>query len=115
MGGFDSAVNEKTKNVLLESAFFEPEIILGEARRYSLHSDSSHRFERGVDPQLQKTAIDRATSLIQEICGGKAGPTTESKNEKGIPKNQQITLRESQINRTPVSYTHLTLPTSDQE
>jgi len=100
MGGFDSAVNEKTKNILLESAFFKPEIILGEARRYGLHSDSSHRFERGVDPQLQKTAIDRATSLIQEICGGKAGPTTESKNEKGIPKNQQITLRESQINRT---------------
>ena len=99
MGGFDSAVNEKTKNVLLESAFFEPEIILGEARRYNLHSDSSHRFERGVDPQLQKTAIDRATCLIQEICGGKAGPITENKNEKGIPKNKQITLRESQINR----------------
>ena len=75
MGGFDSAVNKKTKNILLESAFFKPEIILGEARRYGLHSDASHRFERGVDPQLQKTAIDRATYLIQEICGGKAGPT----------------------------------------
>ena len=99
MGGFDSAVNEKTKNILLESAFFTPEIILGEARRYGLHSDSSQRFERGVDPQLQKTAIARATCLIQEICGGKAGPTIERKNEKEIPKNEQITLRKVQINR----------------
>ena len=77
MGGADTAVSEHTRDVLLESAFFAPEAIAGRARRYGLHTDSSHRFERGVDPQLQVLAIDRATELILEICGGDVGPVTE--------------------------------------
>ncbi len=99
MGGFVTAVTEKTETILLESAFFKPDIILGQARRYGLITDSSHRFERGVDPEIQKIAIERASQLILDICGGKAGPIVEKKNEKAIPKNHEILLRNNQINR----------------
>ena len=97
MGGFDTAVTNKTKNILLESAFFKPEIILGQGRQYGLNTDSSHRFERGVDPEIQGIAIERATQLILDICGGLVGPIVEKKNEKAIPKNHEILLRNSQI------------------
>ena len=99
MGGFDSAVTNKTDNILLESAFFKPEAILGQARQYGLNTDSSHRFERGVDPEIQGIAMERATQLILEICGGQVGPIAEKKNKKTVPKNQEILLRKSQINR----------------
>ncbi|MEM6998671.1 MAG: phenylalanine--tRNA ligase subunit beta [Pseudomonadota bacterium] len=74
MGGFESAVSLDTKIIFLESAFFQPESIIGQSRQYGLHTDSSHRFERGVDPSLQKTAVERASQLILELCGGDAGP-----------------------------------------
>ncbi len=99
MGGFDTAVTDSTENILLESAFFKPEIILGQARQYGLNTDSSHRFERGVDPEIQCIAIERATQLILSICGGQVGPVVEKKNEKAIPRNHEILLRNSQINR----------------
>ncbi len=99
MGGFDTAVTDKSENILLESAFFKPEIILGQARQYRLNTDSSHRFERGVDPEIQGVAIERATQLILDICSGQAGPIVEKKNEKTIPENHEILLRNSQINR----------------
>ena len=79
MGGFDSAVSNQTKNVLIESAFFKPEIIIGEARQYGIHTESSHRFERGVDPELQQIAIERASQLVLMLCGGNAGPIIERK------------------------------------
>ena len=69
MGGEDSAVDDSTTDIFLESAFFKPEIIAGKARSYGLHTDSSHRFERGVDTELQVHAIERATELIRKICG----------------------------------------------
>ena len=73
MGGLDSAVSGETKDIFLESAFFAPLAIAGKARGYGLHTDSSHRFERGVDPDLQSIALERATALIIDIAGGKAG------------------------------------------
>ncbi len=99
MGGFDSAVSNQTKNILIESAFFKPEIIIGEARQYGLHTESSRRFERGVDPELQQMAIERASQLVLVLCGGNAGPIIEEKNDIEIPKNKEILLRETQIKR----------------
>jgi phenylalanyl-tRNA synthetase beta chain len=99
MGGFDSAVTTESKNIFLESAFFTPESIAGEARQYGLHTDSSHRFERGVDPQLQINAIERASELIIQFCGGQAGPLTEMNSKENIPQNKPVILRQSQIKR----------------
>ncbi|MCG8379353.1 MAG: phenylalanine--tRNA ligase subunit beta, partial [Proteobacteria bacterium] len=99
MGGYGSAVNFDTKNVFLESAFFKPEVIIGEARQYGLHTDSSHRFERGVDPEIQAIAIERASGLILELCGGHAGPVVDIKSEKNLPINPEVILRKSQIKR----------------
>ncbi len=78
MGGQRTAVNTDTKDIFFESAFFVPEKIAGKARNYGLHTDSSHRFERGVDSELQTLAIERATALLVEICGGQPGPVTET-------------------------------------
>lgn len=99
MGGFDSAVTPDSKNIFLESAFFMPEVISGEARQYGMHTESSHRFERGVDPQLQKAAIERASELILQLCGGEAGPVVEMTSEENIPSNTQVILRKPQIKR----------------
>ena len=92
MGGMTSAVSESTKDILLESAWFNPRVIAGKARKYGKHTDSSHRFERGVDPKLQLIAIERATSLILEICGGMAGPVSETTSEKDLPETKKIEL-----------------------
>jgi len=92
-GGLHSGVTSASKNIFLESAFFSPLAILGKARQYGLHTDSSHRYERGVDPQLQLDAMNRATELLLEIVGGEAGPITEAKSEDNLPKHKQISLR----------------------
>ena len=99
MGGQKSAVSEKTTNIFLESAFFAPRTIFGKARRYGLHTDSSHRFERGVDYQIQKQAIERAGQLIIDICGGKPGLITEKVSEVELPELKQVNLRRGQIER----------------
>ena len=77
MGGADSAVSEKTRNVLVECAFFAREAVMGVARSYGLHTESSLRFERGVDPTLQPRAMERACELLEEIAGGECGPLVE--------------------------------------
>lgn len=74
MGGLDSSISADTTNIFLESAFFVPEKIAGKARRYNLHTDSSHRFERGVNPQLAKNAIKIAIQLITQIAAGDVAP-----------------------------------------
>ena len=74
MGGLDTGVTEATNNILLESAYFKPSTISGKARDMGLHTDASHRFERGVDPQGQVRAIERITALLLDIAGGEAGP-----------------------------------------
>jgi phenylalanyl-tRNA synthetase beta chain len=99
MGGADSAVSDSTTSILLESAFFNPLSIAGRARTYGLHTDSSHRFERGVDPELQRRAIDRATGLLIKAVGGIAGPIVEVVNEDKLPERKQVTLRSNRIAR----------------
>ena len=76
-----------SKDIFLESAFFAPLAILGKARQYGLHTDASHRYERGVDPQLQRDAMERATALLLDIVGGEAGPVVEAKSEQHIPRS----------------------------
>jgi len=96
MGGQATAVTSETKDVFLESAFFFPVAIAGRARNYGLHTDSSHRFERGVDYQLQEQAIERATQLLLDIVGGEAGPVSLVENEHK-PVDRQVTLRRARI------------------
>lgn len=98
-GGEYSGVNSDTKDIMLECAFFAPLAILGKARRLGLHTDSSHRFERGVDPELQHKVMDRATRLVLDICGGEAGPVVEAKSEEHLPKPVEIVLRRSKLDR----------------
>ncbi len=97
MGGEESSVTEQTRDIFLESAFFNPLSIIGKAREFGLHTDSSHRFERGVDYELQALAIERATQLILEICGGEAGPVTNATSAEDVPLNEPVRLRKSRV------------------
>ncbi|WP_257267214.1 phenylalanine--tRNA ligase subunit beta, partial [Endozoicomonas sp. ONNA2] len=97
MGGEGSGVSDQTRHIFLESAFFDPITIAGKARSYGLHTDSSHRFERGVDFQLQQKAVERATGLIVEICGGAPGPVTEVVSEAHLPALREVTLRSEKV------------------
>jgi len=99
MGGLDSGVTAMTKDLMLEAAFFAPLAVAGRARRYGLHTDSSHRFERGVDHDLQEDAIERATRLIIDICGGEPGPVTVVTHDQYLPRIEEIELRASSIKR----------------
>ncbi len=99
MGGEASGCGDDTTAILLECAYFNPLVIAGRARNYGMHTDSSHRFERGVDPQLQQRAMDRATGLILEIAGGQAGPVNEAVSEAHLPKPAEIELRPERIKR----------------
>jgi len=98
-GGEHSGVNDDTQDVLLECAFFSPLSITGRARRHGLHTDASHRYERGVDPALQFKAMERATRLLLDICGGEAGPVINVTNEATLPKPATIRLRRSKLDR----------------
>lgn len=98
-GGEHSGVNDETQDVLLECAFFNPLSITGRARRQGLHTDASHRYERGVDPALQHKAMARATALLLEICGGAAGPVIDVTSEKDLPKAATISLRREKLDR----------------
>lgn len=97
-GGQASGVDaETTKDVILEAAFFAPLAIAGRARQYGLHTDSSHRFERGVDFTLQRHAMERATALLLEICGGEAGEICEVVSEQYLPKVNEVTLHREKL------------------
>ena len=99
MGGQGSSVSTETRDIFLESAFFDPLAAAGKARSYGLHTDSSHRFERGVDFRLQADAIERATALIMDVCGGEAGPLTVAHSLPHQPERAPITLRAERITR----------------
>ncbi len=99
MGGEDSAVDENTTNIYLESAYFVPEKIAGIARSYGYHTDSSQRFERGVSPDLQSKAIQRATQLIIAICGGNAGEITDISCNDELQTRTTINFKRSSIKR----------------
>jgi phenylalanyl-tRNA synthetase beta chain len=90
MGGLSTAVDDQTSNVFLECAFFSPVAIVGKARAYGLHTDASHRYERGVDYRLQTLALERATDLLQSIVGGNIGPVTIAQKE--LPIEREINL-----------------------
>jgi phenylalanyl-tRNA synthetase beta chain len=96
-GGLASGVTNESKDIFLESAFFAPLAILGKARQYGLHTDASHRYERGIDPQLQRDAMERATQLLLEIVGGEAGPIVEAVSKDNIPAEKTVTLRRAKL------------------
>ena len=99
MGGAASAVSDVTQDVLLEAAYFTPRALAGQARRYGLHSEAAHRFERGVDPVLPVLALQRATQLLQDIVGGLPGPVVEARADDALPAPPVILLRRAQIPR----------------
>ncbi|MFP3029314.1 MAG: phenylalanine--tRNA ligase subunit beta [Arsenophonus sp.] len=97
--GKHSSINENTTNILLESAFFDPLAIAGRASNYGLYTEASYRFERGVDPQLQYKAMERATRLILEVCGGKVGNIIDISHQTSLPKVVKITLTRQKLDR----------------
>jgi len=99
MGGFDTRVTDATANVFLESAHFAPSAIMGKARKLGLHTDASHRFERGVDPALPQRALERATELLLAIVGGKAGPLLVAERPEDLPLPAPVTLRRERLRR----------------
>ena len=111
MGGEHSGVNTQTQDIFLEVAYFNPVSIAGKARNYGLHTDSSHRFERGVDYRLQNDAMERATQLIVEICGGQPGPVVNTEDESAMPKEATVELRAQRI----VDVLALELPANEIE
>ena len=99
MGGQASAVSDTTSNILLEAAFFTPDLLAGKARAYGLHTESSHRFERGVDFELQVAAMERATRLLLNIVGGEAGPVAQAVAEADLPARPPVGLRAARIGK----------------
>jgi phenylalanyl-tRNA synthetase beta chain len=97
MGGLTTAVTDKTTDVFFEGAFWPQDFMAGRARNYGMHTDASLRFERGVDPEGQGRAVERATQLLVEIAGGKAGPLIVDSVEKHLPERTPITLRSSRL------------------
>ena len=99
MGGLDSSVTLLTRDIFLESAYFSPMVIARQRQYYGLNSDSSYRFERGVDHAMQREAIERATHLILEIAGGEAGPVIEEMNKAHLPPPISVRLPMDKIAR----------------
>lgn len=99
IGGWDSRVTTSTRSLFLESAFFAPAAIQGRARKLGLHTDASHRFERGVDPELPRRAIERLSELILGIAGGQAGPITEAVQAAALPQRLPVVLRRQRLAR----------------
>ena len=99
MGGDASSISLDTTEVFLESAFFAPDAIMGRARIYGFSSDASHRYERGVDFALPQLALERATRLILDICGGQAGPVKETVSPQHLPERNAVRLRPDRVRR----------------
>ena len=97
MGGEHSGVADSTQDLFLEVAWFNPLTIAGRARRFGLHTDASHRYERGVDSQLQAMAMERATQLLLDIVGGQAGPVTVAESADQLPAARQVELRTDRL------------------
>ena len=97
MGGEGSGIGAHTAHLFLEAAFFSPELMAGRARQYGLHTDASHRYERGVDPELAYRAIERATQLLLDCVGGEAGPVTDVSSPADLPVHEPVTVRAAAI------------------
>ena len=98
-GGAGTMIHPKTRTIFLEAAFFDPEGVARTARKYGLNTDASHRFERGVDFTLPAKAIERASSLITQICGGRCAPRIESSEKSLLPKRTWVPLRSARLSR----------------
>ena len=99
MGGEGSGISAGTTNLFLEAAFFAPRPMAGRAREYGLHTDASHRFERGVDYELPRRAMERATALLCQIVGGSAGPIIDVTDPEHLPAQEPVVLRQSAIRK----------------
>jgi phenylalanyl-tRNA synthetase beta chain len=99
MGGAQSAVGDATRDILLEAAYFDPDVIAGKSRVLGFGSDSSFRFERGVDFAATREAMERATQLVLDICGGSAGPVAVAESAAHLPARKSINLRLSRVAR----------------
>ena len=99
MGGLDSGVTAESRHIFFESAFFSPSVIAGRARRFGLATDASHRYERGVDFELQRRAIERATGLLVQIAGGECGPVIDRVSPEHLPTRAPITLRAARLSK----------------
>ncbi|HJR73147.1 MAG TPA: phenylalanine--tRNA ligase subunit beta [Luteimonas sp.] len=99
MGGYDTRVTDATRNVFLEAAHWIPSAIIGRGRKLGLHTDAGHRFERGVDPELPRQAVEVATRLIVEIAGGSPGPVTEAALPEHLTQPAPILLRRERLAR----------------
>lgn len=99
MGGQSTGVDESTRNIFFESALFLPELIAGKPRRYASHTESAHRFERGVDPAGQLEALEYASGLLRTIAGGNAGPAADWQQAERLPSRPVVTLRRSRLTR----------------
>ncbi len=98
MGGETTAVTTGTTDIFLESAFFTPTAIMGRARQYGLHTDASHRFERGVDPELAERALERLSSLLLKYCDGAPGPIVNAQAMKDLPDQKNVLLHHAKVN-----------------
>ena len=99
MGGLSTAVTDKTTDVFFEAAFWPQDFMAGRARGYGMHTDASLRFERGVDPEGQGRAVERATELLLGIAGGQAGPLVVDSAEEHLPVRPRIMLRKDHVTR----------------
>lgn len=109
MGGWDTRIGDTTRDVFLEAAHWNPAAIMGRSRKLGLHTDAAHRFERGVDPELPRIAIERATRLIVAAGGGKPGPVIETARTQDLPVRRQVSLRRERLKRV------LGMPVADAE
>ncbi len=99
MGGYDTRVTDTTRNVFLEAAHWIPSAIIGRSRRLGMHTDAGHRFERGVDPELPRIAVEYATRLILAVAGGVPGPVTETVLQEHLSAPPAIALRRARVSR----------------
>ncbi len=99
MGGLSTAVDANTKNIFMESALFLSEHIIGKPRYYASPSESSHRFERGVDPALQADAMEYATGMLMNLAGGSPGPVRDWQDGPRLPKGEPVVVRRSRLSR----------------
>jgi len=99
MGGWDTRIEDGSGNMFLEAAHFTPAALAGRARRLGMHTEAAHRFERGVDPDLPRRALERATALIVECAGGAPGAVIEAVSPEHLPRREPVTLRRSRIAR----------------
>ncbi len=99
MGGLGSSVQADTRNIFLEAAHFSAIELAGKARGFGMHTDASHRFERGVDAELPPKAMERATELLISIAGGKAGPVIDAVSDRHMPDTPCVSLRYQRVKR----------------